>query len=669
MNENYRSTEDLISALNQIFTVENPFHDKDIPYQAVDKGDAALGEMTENGIKVIPVAINHFPKNEEITNFVKNEILRLLTTENALINGERIQPSDIAVLTRTNLQADEIKKELSSADIPSVTIDQTSVLESQEAGSILSLLSVVLKPDIGGINRVLLNDFFGLTRTDIEKLDPELHLDLFRELRGIWQDSGIYNFLFRFYDAYQVRKHCLDKGIIGQRALSNFYQIAEILHQVSLKTRYSSEELIVWLQREKTKKSEDYEQRIESEDNAVKIITIHKSKGLTFRIVFAPFLDLTIKDDVEIYDFRDTDGYKFTHAPDDRQSELYRTQSEQENRRLIYVALTRAQYKLYICENRYFTESSLKQFLKIEGPLFEDNLIRESAATRYHSPAARKVFTPRSNPGIEIKNTFGIHSFSGLSKAHYSAPFESADLNEKDKYDQFIFQDLGRGASVGTALHSIFERLNFAEAETWEQTLKDASKYYSTIIKEESLDNFMQLINHIMNTELVCDGEKFALNRIKSAQKLPEMQFYFSMESVNKTEINKILGEEADLEGEADIEGLMTGFIDLFFEYHGKYFILDWKSNHLGNSIDNYNRAGMEEAMKGSNYNLQYMIYTVAVKRWLEKRIENFNYDSHFGGIIYVFLRGVREGYDTGIFTTKPQTDKIEGLEKLLSNK
>jgi exodeoxyribonuclease V beta subunit len=77
----------------------------------------------------------------------------------------------------------------------------------------------------------------------------------------------------------------------------------------------------------------------------------------------------------------------------------------------------------------------------------------------------------------------------------------------------------------------------------------------------------------------------------------------------------------------------------------------------------------MEEAMKGSNYNLQYMIYTVAVKRWLEKRIENFNYDSHFGGIIYVFLRGVREGYDTGIFTTKPQTDKIEGLEKLLSNK
>jgi exodeoxyribonuclease V beta subunit len=311
----------------------------------------------------------------------------------------------------------------------------------------------------------------------------------------------------------------------------------------------------------------------------------------------------------------------------------------------------------------------LKQFLKTEGPLFEDNLIRETAVTGYHSPAAGKVFTPRPNPGIEIKNTFGIHSFSGLSKAHHSALFEIADLNEKDIYDQFIFQDLGRGASVGTALHSIFERLNFAEPETWEQTLKDASKYYSTIIKEESLDHFMQLVNHLMTTEIVCEGEKFALNRIKSAQKLPEMQFYFSMDSVNKTEINKILGEEADLEGEADIEGLMTGFIDLLFEYNGKYYILDWKSNQLGNSTENYNTAGMEEAMKGSNYNLQFMIYTVAVKRWLEKRVENFNYEKQFGGIIYVFLRGVREGSETGIFKTKPQADKIESLEKLLSHK
>lgn len=195
--------------------------------------------------------------------------------------------------------------------------------------------------------------------------------------------------------------------------------------------------------------------------------------------------------------------------------------------------------------------------------------------------------------------------------------------------------------------------------------MEDASKYYSNIIKQESLDIFMQMSKHIMNTEIICDGEKFALNKVTNEQKLPELEFCFSMNKVNKKKINEILGEEADLSGEEDIEGLMTGFIDLLFEHNGKYYILDWKSNYLGNSLQNYDRSGMEDAMKASNYSLQYMIYTIAVKRWLETRIDDFDYNKQFGGIIYIFLRGVREGQETGIYTAKPTFEKIEHLERL----
>ncbi len=383
MNENFRSTQDLIYALNIIFSTEDPFYDRDIVYKPVNKGGIELGTMTEAGSVIIPVSVNSFPNNGEILAFVKKEILRLLTTDNIRINGHIVEPSDIAVLTRTNYQAEDVRKALSAADIPSVTIDESSVLESAEAKTILSLLPVVLNPERGGINKVLLNASFGLSRTDIENLDPEAHLDMFRELKATWLSSGIYNMLFQFLDAYQVRKHCLAKGIIGQRALSNFYQLAEILHQVTLKTRYTPEELIVWLQREKDKSSEEYEQRIESEDNAVQILTVHKSKGLTFKIVFAPFLDLRIKEDVDIFSFRTEDGYKFTPWPSEDQMELYRQQTEQENRRLIYVALTRAQYKLYVCENLFFGDSSLKQFLKAGGPLFEKDVVKEPVLNKY----------------------------------------------------------------------------------------------------------------------------------------------------------------------------------------------------------------------------------------------------------------------------------------------
>jgi len=666
MNENFRSTQKLIDALNTIFAIEDPFDDPDISYYPVSKGDIELGIMTEAGTEVVPVSVNSFPNNQEITGFVKTEILRLLMQKDILINGNRIQPSDVAVLVRNRFQASDIKKALSEVNIPSVTIDESSVLSSVEANNILALLPVVLSPDRGGISKVLLNRDFGFTFGDIQVLDTDAHLDRFRELKAEWLKEGIYNMIFSFLAAYNVRRHCLGRGIAGERSLSNYYQLAEILHQVSNRTRCTPEELIVWLQRERESASEEYEQRIESEDNAVQILTIHKSKGLTFRIVFAPFLDLQVKSDPFVFNFRTETGYQFTPYPDEEQLALYNKQTEQENRRLIYVAMTRAQYKLYICENRYYDTSSLKSFLTMKGELFERDIVRECDHPEYIRPANNMVFTPRKTPEIKIENTFGIHSFSALSKAHHSAPFEKAVPGTFAEYDQFIFQDLGRGASVGTALHSIFERLNFSKPDTWMDTIKEASGFWSNMIKEENLNLFYELVSNVMQTEISFGNEKFRLSDIPEEKKLPEMEFLFSVDRVNKKVINDYLGDDATLGGEADIEGLMTGFMDLMFEYNGKYHILDWKSNHLGNDADNYDQAGMDQAMTGSNYHLQYMIYTVAAVRWLKTRVSDFDYDRHFGGIIYVFLRGVRDGKETGIYTRKPEKKTIEKLDAAL---
>jgi exodeoxyribonuclease V beta subunit len=620
--------------------------------------------MTENNQQVIPVAINHFQNNDEIIQFVSFEILRLLTDTNILINNNTIRPADIAVLTRTNSQAKEIKNALSSLNIPSITIDEASILLSMEAQLILTLMNGVLQPKRGSINKILLNNVFGYKLEQISSIDDEVHLDFFREFRQVWYSNGIYNMLSMVFDKYNVRSNCLNNGIIGQRTLSNFYQLAELLHQKTLETKYSPEELIVWMQREMYNKSESYEQRIESEDNAVQISTVHKAKGLTYKIVFAPFLDLKIKKAADLFDFREDDVYKFTATPTDEQKELYNNQNEQENRRLIYVALTRAQYKNYICINTHFNGTSIRPFLEAESPLFELNVVKETTVGRYTPQVDnQQTFTPRPTPNIEIKNTFGIHSFSGLSRAHFTAPFSKEELN--NDYDSFIFQTLGRGANVGTALHSIFERIDFNDPASWEQTIMDASKYYSNIIKEDAIPYFLQLVKEVMTTVIASSDDKFSLKSITNDKKLPELEFLFSVKNVNKAAIASVLETVAELNGEADIEGLMTGFIDLVFEHNGRYYILDWKSNHLGNTVESYNEQGMEQAMKGSNYHLQYLIYTLALKRYLAQKIPNFDYDKHFGGVIYVFLRGVRSGSKTGIFYKKPSTESINELDAI----
>ena len=110
----------------------------------------------------------------------------------------------------------------------------------------------------------------------------------------------------------------------------------------------------------------------------------------------------------------------------------------------------------------------------------------------------------------------------------------------------------------------------------------------------------------------------------------------------------------------------MNGKIDLFFEHQGKYFVLDWKSNYLGDNLENYGPAALNQAMNESNYHLQYLIYCLASKKYLQSRLLLFNYETDFGGVIYLFVRGVREDSSSGIFVAKPSLQKMDMLERIL---
>jgi len=703
MNTNYRSTGKMVDALNAFINPGggfNLFMDDKIEYYNVDQGAAGLGTLSDNGMEPEPITLWKFGVNNEKENLkaVTREIFRLLDT-NVKITGlqagdRKIIPGDIGVLVRDNREGDIVKNELAKYNIPSVKRDDKKVLDSDEADMVRYLLKAVITPNRGDINRALLSKYVGFDFESVRTIDDEKHTDIFMGLKKTLGEEGIYNMISEFLTIYDVRSKCM-KDVLGQRVLSNINQIAELLHKAEKQRKYTPDELLVWMQRGPGETSEEFEQRVESDEDAVQISTIHKAKGLEYNIVFAPCLCMLprfkhlAKNNVN--DFKKNGKYYFTFnysalSPEDQ--EILNTQKEQENRRLIYVALTRPVYKCYISymPRAYFgaiKRSSMDDMFERYNNGRPDliNIIDLSQERigdpdrKFELPAAeRKEFYSKPAPDIEIKNTFGIHSYSALSKAHHAAPFEKAELGNPEDYDQFIFQELGRGANVGTALHSIFERLLFSKPDTWDQTILDASKYYPNIIRERNeerdepgnLELIRQLVNNVMRAEINCNGYSLRLLDLADDKKLPELEFYFSVDKVNRQVINLYLGEDAKLGGESDIEGLMTGFIDLVFEHNGKYYILDWKSNHLGNDVKNYEAVGLEAAMIGSNYHLQYMIYTVALKRWLEKKKANFDFEAHFGGVIYVFLRGIRENGKTGIYFKCPSKGDIEKLDAAL---
>ena len=693
MNKNYRSTKDMIDALNVLLDPGgnfNMFEDEKIRYLKVEQGATNLGIMSENDKKVLPVTVWRFDENDEKTNFrlVAEEAYRLLT-DNVKIKGAKIAPGDIGILVRDNREGDNIKAELAKFNIPAVKRDNAKVLKSKEAGMIRTLIVAVLSPTRGDINRALNSTWFGFDTLSLNKIDDEQHIELFIGLRLTLNEEGIYNMISSFLDIYGVRTRCM-KDITGQRVLTNINQIAELLHAAEKTNKYTPSELVTWLDRSMDNDDDDFEQRIESDENAVQISTIHKAKGLEYKIVFAPCLSMIPKAFFlkrgQLNEFKKGNDYLFTlNYPDlsDDDRRIFNLQKEQENRRLVYVALTRAIYKCYISLVPMGTaekpaSSSLSAIIdryKGNSDLIEILDRTKNDINRQNRKYIQTMGTAefRSKPlpaGLILKNTFGIHSYSALSRAHHSAPFEKAELGNPEDYDQFIFQDLGRGANVGTALHSIFERLNFSKPDTWIETIHEASKYYPNVIKKKdnekkisgNIELIHQMVTNVMKAEINSQHGRFRLCDIDDERKLPELEFCFSVDRVNKQVINDYLGDDAKLGGETDIEGLMTGYVDLVFEHKEKYYILDWKSNHLGNDLENYETDGLKAAMIGSNYHLQYMIYTVALKRWLEKKIANFDFNTHFGGVVYVFLRGARENRSTGIYYKNPG---IAGIEKI----
>ena len=696
MSVNYRSATSLIEAFNHFFLPEvnfdtfyfqgSPDAFSYLPVASPDPNDK--GQLELNGEAVTPIAVHREAGN--IFSRVAKQVADLLSNPGYRINKNNqtrsITPADIAILVRNKYQAADIKNALNRFSIPCINLESEKILKRPESNVLLNWLIAIESVTLSHINRALLTNITGYAISQLGELEEEALIERFREWNTSWKQKGVYVTLQSVFACFQLTNRLLQPNEeSGERLLSNYIQLAEILHQTETRLQYRPAELISWLQKaaEGDKMNGDeFMQRIESDADAIQIITIHKSKGLEYNIVMAPFLELLpdLKP-TKMTAYRDANGDFFYGNPvsfTDDQRQLVEIQNEQENRRLVYVSLTRARYKCYLFTNKpaectgtlaaFFSAvtKNPSPFIKevTELPQIADNFCYQATAR----PQARF----EQAPNFRLKNTnWEKLSYSYLNPDHgvraSSAGSESAA--SKNAYDQFIFYQLRKGAFTGNLIHYLLEHIDFTQPASWSFTINKALQRMSPGLEETHGEGLYQMIEQLCALALTAENHTFTLPQISRNLQMAELEFNFPVHEFQTRQLMELSTPNTPfhLQKGQSWQGLMNGKIDFIGKQGEQFYLIDWKSNHLGYETECYNETALLEAMDANNYHLQYYIYLVALYKYLQSRLPDFDYDRHIGGVFYLFVRGIRSGASQGIFYRKPTHEQLLQFMNILS--
>ncbi|EPA0076954.1 TPA: exodeoxyribonuclease V subunit beta [Enterobacter mori] len=637
--------------------------------------------------------------------------------EAVLWRGEQANPvkaSDITVLVRSRQEAALVRDALTLLNIPSVYLsNRDSVFETLEAQEMLWLLQAVLAPERESTLRsALASAMMGLNARDIDALNNDEEawdnvVEEFAHYRERWQKRGVMAMLRELMAKRQIAENMLATAG-GERRLTDILHISELLQEAG--TQLESEHALVrWLSQQiadPNSNSSSQQMRLESDKHLVQIVTIHKSKGLEYPLVWLPFIANYRVQDQAFYHDRESFEAVLDLSKAESSVELAEAERLAEDLRLLYVALTRS---VWHCS------------LGI-APLFRRRG-EKSGETDFHLSALGRLIQlgePKDAAGLRqciealCGDHIALHIPSSPDNSRWQMPEQPvADLNARQiqrtlsddwrvtsysglqQHGQSIAQDLmpkldvdaagvgdvlpepaltphqfPRGASPGTFLHSLFEELDFTQPVSTEWVLK---MLQSGGFDEKWQPVLTDWVTAILQAPLTQQG--ISLSQLTAKDKQVEMEFYLPIASPLKADALDALIRKYDPLSAGcpplnfrQVQGMLKGFIDLVFRHEGRYYLLDYKSNWLGDSSDAYTQDAMASAMQQHRYDLQYQLYTLALHRYLRHRIADYRYEDHFGGVIYLFLRGVdATDPNSGIFSTRPDAALIEKMDELFA--
>jgi exodeoxyribonuclease V beta subunit len=709
MNTNFRSSAEYVNTMNAFFVQTDDFHPFSYNLAGVDKIDyeevqAATQSSGDPGLKddegaLKPIIIDQSGGNTNITLLHR---VKYLLSSKVTLGGRLVKPSDIGILVRKNKEGRAIKNILDKAKIPSVVVDETSVFDSAEANDLKELLNAVLNTSKNHIDRALLTNVAGMNCNGLLEVDYDELVLKFKELKKLWEDSGIFVVTKKLFDLFGIEERWKSHPTTGHRVLSNLRQLIEILQtEAQNRTLTPTEQfnfLSKQLKSEDRDGNEEYAQRVESDEEAIKIVTIHKSKGLEYNIVLLPALEMPNKPIWQHVFFRfkqnNQDAFVLYHNGSPKGNYTAWTNqaindTEDENRRLIYVAITRARFNSFIfCSppkyikngNRAASFGSIHYYLEALEKCNLTARFTEQNPNRCSNFESRALFTPNESLGNPLlsfpqKNlpdqNYHKMSYSFLAAKHGKSEKENGTAYTVESYDHFIFKELQKGSQTGNLLHDIFEFSDFQNPEEWPVRIEQSIRRLAPgkIGDANFAAQLLSMVNHVLYANIRVGNDEIQLSKLSKTKRISELEFNFPIPKTFQIADLSNVFQNSDLKistNYGEVFGMMNGLVDLFFEYNGKYYILDWKSNFLGDTVEHYTKEQLNDAMNESNYHLQYCIYTVAMKQFLESKIANFDYESQFGGVIYLFLRGMRKGLESGVFTCKLSLGVVEEFEGIL---
>ncbi|HCT5946596.1 exodeoxyribonuclease V subunit beta [Klebsiella pneumoniae] len=728
LDTNWRSSPGMVGSVNRLFSLsDNPFMFHEIPFLPVKAAAKNKGlRFTVDAADVPAMNVWLMPGDTVGSGDYQTFMAQLCATQirDWLSAGQRgrallwrgetsrpVQASDITVLVRNRLEAAQVREALQTLGIPSVYLsNRDSVFETLEAQELLWLLQAVLAPERENTLRsALATSMFGLTALDIENLNQDEQawdalVEEFSEYRQIWRQRGVMPMLRALMTARHIAENLLaTRG--GERRLTDILHISELLQEAASQLE-SEHALVRWLAQhiaEPDSNATSQQMRLESDKHLVQIVTIHKSKGLEYPLVWLPFIARFRKQDQAFYHDRETFAAVLDLGQDEASLELAEAERLAEDLRLLYVALTRAVWHCSLgvaplssrkSGNSDFHLSALGRLLQAGEAMDAAGLAARLAdfchgdialqrpgeldLTPWQAPAATIPRLSARELQRRIADDWRVTSYSGLQQHGFSGgqdllprlDVDAAGVGEVVEEPQLTPHQFPRGAAPGTFLHSLFEELDFTQPvpEGWM-----AEKLQLSGFDAQWAPVLTDWLGGVLKTRL--PGPDIALNQLAARDKQVEMAFYLPIAQLLTAErLDALIRQYDPLSADTppldfrQVHGMLKGFIDLVFRHEGRYYLLDYKSNWLGEDREAYTRPAMEQAMRAHRYDLQYQLYSLALHRYLRHRLADYDYDRHFGGVIYLFLRGMdgQEG-GQGIFTTRPVRPLIDGLDQLFA--
>ncbi|NKF26020.1 MULTISPECIES: exodeoxyribonuclease V subunit beta [unclassified Pseudomonas] len=761
LGTNFRSSHGMVCAVNHVFERAESreqgrgaflFREKNgdnpVPFQPVE-AQGRKEHLQVSGLDVPALNIWHLSTDKPLSGAVYRQQLAAACASQitSLLNGEQtgragfaqegkdwrgLRPADIAILVRDGKEAQAVRGELAVRGVRSVYLsDKDSVFAAQEAHDLLSWLKACAEPDVErSLKAALACITLNLPLAELERLNQdervwETRVMQFRGYRELWRKQGVLPMLRRLLHDFQLPQMLIARSD-GERVLTNLLHLSELLQQAASELdgeqaliRHLAEHLALSGQA-----GEEQILRLESDEQLVKVVTIHKSKGLEYPLVFLPFICSAKPVDgsrLPLHYHDESGKARISLKPDAELIALADNERLAEDLRLLYVALTRAQHACWlgVTDLKRGNHSSSVLHLSALGYLLGggatlnessglarwlDDLQQDcSALSVVEMPeATSEVYKPPRNeaklratllPSRRASENWWIASYSALrisdvlSVGNDEAPDspQAQKLFDDERLDPEAQREIitggadihrfPRGPNPGTFLHGLLEWAGEEGFAVTRESLNDAiARRCNRRGWEGWITTLGDWLQHLLKLPLPAghDQPPVVLEQLK--QYRVEMEFWFASHKVDVLKLDEQVRQfthngVARVGAEAvQLNGMFKGFIDLTFEHEGRYYVADYKSNWLGVDDAAYTERAMEQSILENRYDLQYVLYLLALHRQLKARLADYDYDRHIGGALYLFLRGTRSP-GGGVYFARPPRELIERLDLMFQGK